>query len=80
VGLFGSEQGSVEGCCGDGNEPSVVIKGRYMDLVALLNVIAAGRSEVSHISCDPECKMWIWKYEIRLYSEFLLTKYRHGWA
>jgi hypothetical protein len=41
VGLFGSEQGSVEGCCGDGNEPSISIKGRYMGLVALLNGISA---------------------------------------
>jgi hypothetical protein len=31
----------VEGCCGDGNELSVAIKGRYMDSVALLNGIAA---------------------------------------
>jgi len=31
----------VEGSCGDGNEPSVAVKDRYMDLVALLNGIAA---------------------------------------
>jgi len=31
----------VAGCCEDVNEPSIAIKDRYMDLVALLNGIAA---------------------------------------
>jgi hypothetical protein len=36
VGFFGPEQGPVAGCYGDGNDPSIVIKGRYMDLITVL--------------------------------------------